>query len=117
MTLTRIKFGEIWGITYDEDVLRLMESFKECDLYVGSVCITQYSGQESADLFRKRLNLGIRVYVHYTIPGYPSNTALIVSDEGYGKNDYIETTRPLVVVTAPGTRQRENGHLPFSALS
>ena len=91
------------GITYDEDVLRLMESFKECDLYVGSVCITQYSGQESADLFRKRLeSLGIRVYVHYTIPGYPSNTALIVSDEGYGKNDYIETTRPLVVVTAPG---------------
>lgn len=91
------------GITYDVDVLRLIEVFTEKELYVGSVCITQYSGQESADLFKHRLEkLGIRVYVHYTIPGYPSNTALIVSDEGYGKNDYIETSRPLVIITAPG---------------
>ena len=91
------------GITYDEDVLRLMEVFTERGLYVGSVCITQYAGQESADAFKKRLEkLGIRVYTHYLIPGYPSNTALIVSDEGYGKNDYIETSRPLVVITAPG---------------
>ena len=91
------------GITYDEDVLRLMDEFTSRGLYVGSVCITQYSGQESADLFKKRLEkLGIRVYKLYLIPGYPSNTSLIVSDEGYGKNDYIETTRPLVVITAPG---------------
>ena len=91
------------GITYDEDVLRLIEVFTERGLYVGSVCITRYAGQESADLFKNRLEkLGIRVFVHYNIPGYPSNTSVIVSDEGYGKNQYIETTRPLVVVTAPG---------------
>lgn len=91
------------GITYDEDVLRLIEVFSERGLYVGSVCITRYSGQEGADLFKNRLEkLGIRVFVHYNIPGYPSNTSLIVSDEGYGKNQYIETSRPLVVVTAPG---------------
>jgi uncharacterized protein (UPF0371 family) len=91
------------GITYDMDVLRLREEFTSRGLYVGSVCITQYSGQESADKFKKRLEkLGIKVYIHYTIPGYPSNTSLIVSDEGYGKNEYIETTRPLVVITAPG---------------
>ena len=72
------------GITYDEDVLRLMEVFTERGLYVGSVCITQYSGQESADAFRKRLEkLGIKVYVLYLIPGYPNNTSLIVSDEFY----------------------------------
>ena len=91
------------GITYDEDVLRLLDEITSRGLYVGSVCITQYSGQESADLFKKRLEkLGIRVYKLYLIPGYPSNTSFIVSDEGYGKNDYIETTRPLVVITAPG---------------
>ena len=91
------------GITYDTDVLRLMDEFSSRGLYVSSVCITQYSGQENADTFRKYLEkLGIRVYLHYVIPGYPSNTSLIVSDEGYGKNDYIETTRPLVVITAPG---------------
>lgn len=91
------------GITYDEDVLRLIDAFTGRGLYVGSVCITRYAGQESADAFKKRLeNLGIRVYLHYSIPGYPSNTALIVSDEGYGKNQYIETSRPLVVITAPG---------------
>ena len=91
------------GITYDSDVLRLMDSFRENGLYVGSVCITQYSGQESALLFKKRLeNLGIKVYQHYQIAGYPSNIPLIVSDDGYGKNDYIETTRPLVIITAPG---------------
>ena len=91
------------GITYDMDVLRLIDEFTSRGLYVGSVCITQYSGQESADSFKKRLEkMNIRVYTHYVIPGYPSNTSLIVSDEGYGKNDYIETTRPLVVITAPG---------------
>ena len=91
------------GITSDEDVLRLIDAFTSRGLYVGSVCITRYAGQESADAFKKRLEkLGIRVYLHYSIPGYPSNTALIVSDEGYGKNEYIETSRPLVVITAPG---------------
>ena len=90
-------------ITYGSDVLRLMDSFRENGLYVGSVVITQYSGQDSALLFRKRLeNLGIRVYLHYHIPGYPSNIPLIVSEEGYGKNEYIETSRPLVIITAPG---------------
>ena len=91
------------GITYDSDVLRLMDSFKDNGLYVGSVVITQYSGQESALLFKNRLEkLGITVYIHYSIAGYPSNIPLIVSDEGYGKNEYIETTRPLVIITAPG---------------
>ncbi len=91
------------GITYDTDVLRLMDSFKEKGLYVGSVVITQYSGQASADHFKSKLEkLNIKVYTHYNIEGYPSNIPLIVSDEGYGKNDYIETTRPLVIVTAPG---------------
>ena len=91
------------GITYDTDVLRLMDSFRQNGLYVGSVVITQYSGQESALLFKNRLeNLGIKVYIHYNIAGYPSNIPLIVSDEGDGKNEYIETTRPLVIVPAPG---------------
>ena len=91
------------GITYDSDVLRLIVSFRDNDLFVGSVVITQYSGQESALLFKKRLeNFGIRVYIHYNINGYPSNIPLIVSDEGYGKNEYIETSRPLVIITAPG---------------
>ena len=91
------------GITYDSDVLRLVETYREQGLYVGSVVITQFSGQESALLFKHRLeNLNIPVYLHYIIPGYPANVPLIISDEGYGKNDYIETTRPLVIITAPG---------------
>ena len=91
------------GITYDSDVLRLIESFREQGLFVGSVVITQYTGQSSANLFKTRLEkLGIRVYIHYVIEGYPSNIPLIVSDEGYGKNDYTETSRPLVIITAPG---------------
>ena len=91
------------GITYDTDVLRLVETYRAQGLYVGSVVITQFSGQESAFLFKHRLeNLNIPVYLHYVIPGYPANIPLIISDEGYGKNDYIETTRPLVIITAPG---------------
>ena len=91
------------GITYDVDVLRLIEAYTATGLYVGSVVITQYSGQVSADVFKSKLeHMGIRVYRHYTIDGYPSNVELIVSDDGYGKNDYIETTKPLVIVTAPG---------------
>ena len=91
------------GITYDEDVLRLRGEFENVGLYVSSVVITHYNGQASADVYRKRLErLGVKVYYHYTIEGYPNNVALIDSDEGFGKNDYVQTTRPLVVVTAPG---------------
>lgn len=91
------------GITYDVDVLRLRDEFLEKGLFVGSVVITHYSGQNSANQFKTKLEReNIRVYLHYTIEGYPSNVPLIVSPEGYGKNDYIETSRPLVVVTAPG---------------
>ena len=91
------------GITYDVDVLRLIQEYTDKGLYVGSVVITQYSGQSSANQFKTKLeHMGIRVYRHYIIEGYPSNVPLIVSDEGYGKNDYIETTKPLVIITAPG---------------
>ena len=94
--------GDI-GITYDADVLRLIDAFRGNGLYVGSVVIAQYSGQATADTFHKRLeSLGVKVFLHYPIEGYPSNIPHIVSDEGFGKNEYVETTRPLVVVTAPG---------------
>ena len=91
------------GITYDVDVLRLIDAFRAQELFVGSVVVTQYAGQPAADAFKRRLeSLGVRVYLHYPIAGYPHNTSLIVSDEGYGRNQYVETSRPLVVVTAPG---------------
>ena len=91
------------GITYDEDVLRLREEFMARGFTVSSVCVTHYNGQMSADAFRKRLErLDIKVYYHYLIEGYPTNVELIASDEGFGRNDYIETTRPLVIITAPG---------------
>ncbi len=91
------------GITYDADVLRLIDEFRRCELFVGSVVITQYNGQSSANAFKSRLEaLGVKCYIHYLISGYPSNLSLIVSEDGYGKNEYIETSRPLVAVTAPG---------------
>ncbi|NLL80166.1 MAG: DUF1846 domain-containing protein [Clostridiales bacterium] len=91
------------GITYDEDVQRLMREFESRGLYVGSVVLTHYAGQMRAAEFKEKLEKkNVKVYLHYAIEGYPSNIPLIVSDEGYGKNEYIETTRPLVVVTAPG---------------
>lgn len=91
------------GITYDEDVLRLREVFINRGLYFGSVVITHYHGQPSATAYRERLErMGIKVYFHYTIEGYPTNVDLIDSEDGFGKNDYVETSRPLVVVTAPG---------------
>ena len=91
------------GITYDMDVMRLIDAFRNIGLYVGSVVITQYAGQHAADLFQRKLEgLGVKVYKHYPIEDYPSNVGLIVSDGGFGKHDYIETTRPVVVVTAPG---------------
>lgn len=94
--------GDI-GITYDLDVLRLIDAFRGIGLYVGSVVITHYRSQHTALAFEKRLNaLGVKTYRHYPIPEYPSNIPLIVSEDGFGKNDYIETTRSLIVLTAPG---------------
>ena len=91
------------GITYDMDVLRLRDEFMARGFSVNSVVITHFNGQASAEAYRKRLeNMDIRVYNHYTIEGYPNNVSLIDSDEGFGRNDFVETTRPLVVVTAPG---------------
>lgn len=91
------------GITYDVDVLRLIDAFRSYGLYVGSVVLTRFTGQSSAIAYQKKLeSLGMKVYRHYPIEGYPSNIPHIVSDEGYGKNDYIETSRRLVVITAPG---------------
>ncbi len=91
------------GITYDRDVIRLVDIFRSLGLYVSSVVLTRYREQAVARAFQERLeSLGLRVYHHYAIEGYPANTGLIVSDDGYGKNDYIETERELVVVTAPG---------------
>ena len=91
------------GITYDDDTLRLIDAFSGIGLYVGSVVITHFRGQPAAEKFQERLNkLGIRVYRHFIIPDYPQNVQLVISEEGFGKNDYIETSRPLVVVTAPG---------------
>ena len=91
------------GITYDVDVLRLLDIFHSKEFYVGSVVLTRFTYQPSAIAFQKRLEMrGIKVYRHYPIDGYPSEVEKIVSDEGYGKNEYVVTTRPLVVVTAPG---------------
>ena len=91
------------GITYDLDTLRLIDAFRGIGLFVGSVVITRFEGQASAIAFEKRLvNLGIKVYRHYPITDYPSNISHIVSEDGFGKNDYIETSRKLIVVTAPG---------------
>ena len=91
------------GITYETDVVRLVDVFRDFGLYVGSIALTQYTGQPSADLFTERMQkLGLCVFRLHRIPNYPSDVKTIVSDDGYGKNDYIETTRSLVVVTAPG---------------
>ena len=91
------------GITYDMDVLRLRDEFLSRGFTVNSVVITHYNGQSSTDAYRSRLEwLGIKVYYHHTIEGYPNNVSLIDSDEGFGKNDYVETTKPLVIITAPG---------------
>ena len=91
------------GITYDLDVLRLIDAFREYGLYVGSVVLTKFHGQKAAETFCNKLEgLGVRVYRHYPIEDYPSNIPLIVSEQGFGRNDYIETTRPIVVMTAPG---------------
>ena len=91
------------GITYDRDVIRLIDIFRGFGLYVSSVVLTRYAEQPQVKAFQNRLeSLGVKVYHHYAIPGYPSDIARIVSEEGFGKNEYIRTTRELVVVTAPG---------------
>ncbi|OFK24803.1 MULTISPECIES: DUF1846 domain-containing protein [Olsenella] len=91
------------GVTYDEDVLRLMDVFRGMGMAVGGVVITRFSGQPKAEAYQRHLEqLGIRVYRHYPIEGYPSNINLIVSDDGFGRNDFVPTERPLVVVTGPG---------------
>lgn len=101
--IERNKKREDLGITYDKDVFRLIEEYRNYGLYVGSVVVTRFAGQPAAAAFKEKLEKrGIKVYRHYNIEGYPTNVSHIVSDEGFGKNDYVETTRPLVVVTAPG---------------
>ena len=101
--IVKNKIRSDYNISYDQDVLRLIDAFRTIGLYVGSVVITQYSGQPAVNSFKKKIeNLGMKVFLHYPIEGYPANVELIVSDDGYGKNEYIETQRPLIVVTAPG---------------
>ncbi len=101
--IERNKIRQDLGITYDMDVLRLREEFMKRGFMVGSVVVTHYNGQKSADAYRQKLeHLGIPVYFHYMIDGYPTNVSLIASDEGFGKNEYVKTSRPLVIVTAPG---------------
>ena len=103
LDIVKNKIRGDYNISYDLDVLRLIDAFRKIGLYVGSVVITRYSGEPAAKSFKQKLEaLGINVFLHYPIEGYPANTELIASDEGYGKNEYIITTRPLVLVTAPG---------------
>lgn len=108
-----------YGITYDVDVLRLIDAFQGVGLFVGSVCVTKYTDAPEVTAFEQKLNgLGIRTFRHYKIPGYPNDVAHIVSDDGYGKNDYIETERPLVVITAPGpAAARWRSACPSSTMS
>ena len=103
LDIEKNKVRQDLGITYDVDVLRLRNEFMNRGFMVNSVVITHYNGQSSADAYRQKLErMDIKAYFHYTIDGYPNNVALIDSEEGFGKNDYVETTRPLVIVTAPG---------------
>lgn len=103
LDIEKNKVRQDLGITYDEDVLRLRSEFQKRGFMVNGVVITHYNGQSSAATYRKRLeHLGIRAYYHYSIEGYPHNVQLIASDDGFGRDDYVETTRPLVIVTAPG---------------
>lgn len=104
-----------YGITYDMDVLRLRTEFQNRGFLVSSVVITHFNGQASAKAYKAKLKkMGIKAYYHYTIEGYPNNVALIDSEEGYGKNDYVQTSRPLVIVTAPGPG---SGKMPCASAS
>ena len=103
LDIEKNKVRQDLGITYDEDVLRLRTEFQKRGFLVSGVVITHFNGQSSAAIYRRRLeHIGIRAYYHYNIEGYPNNVQLIDSEEGFGRNDYVETTRPLVIVTAPG---------------
>ena len=103
LDIEKNKVRQDLGITYDMDVLRLWNEFQKSGFSMNSVVITHYNGQSSADAYRLKLeHLGIKAYYHYTIEGYPNNVALIDSEEGFGRNDYVQTTKPLVIVTAPG---------------
>ena len=103
LDIEKNKVRQDLGITYDMDVLRLWNEFQKSGFSMNSVVITHYNGQGSADAYRLKLeHLGIKAYYHYTIEGYPNNVALIDSEEGFGRNDYVQTTKPLVIVTAPG---------------
>lgn len=106
------------GISYDMEVLRLIDDITHMGIRVNSVVITQYTGQAAADGFAKKLTMrGVKNYIHRPIKGYPTDIAYICSDEGYGANPYIETSRPLVVVTAPGPGSGKLGHLPLAGVS
>lgn len=101
--LERNKIRSDLNISYDDEVIRLVNEYKNVGLYVGSVVITQYDHQSAADIFKNKMkNNNIKVFIHYPIDGYPHNVDYIISEDGFGKNDYVETTKPLVVVTAPG---------------
>ena len=101
--IERNKIRSDLGITYDQDVLRLIDAFRELGIFVGSVVIAQFSGQPAATDFKTKLErLGVKVFLHYPIEGYPSDISYVISEQGFGKNEYIETSRPLIVVTAPG---------------
>ena len=92
------------GLSYDQELLRLVDAFRDLNLFVGSIVITQFDGQDNSIKFKQKLeHLGMKVYLHYRIEGYPSNVPFILSDEGFGRNEYIETSRPLVMITAPGS--------------
>ena len=101
--IERNKIRNDLDIAYDREVLRLIDMFRKKELLVSGVVITRYSHQPTVDAFAEKLRrLGVKVYLHYPIAGYPQNPSLILSDEGFGRNEFVETTRPLVVVTAPG---------------
>ena len=106
-----------YGITYDLDVLRLIDAFQEEGLYVGSVCITKYTPQPEVAAFEQKLNgLGIRTFRHYIIPGYPNACPASSAMRAMARNEYIETQRPLVVITAPGPGSGGNGRLSVPAV-
>lgn len=112
------KIREDHGITYSRDILRLIDEFMGLKLNINSVVITQYKKEKEAQIFKKTLeNAGIKVYLHSYIKGYPQDLELLISDKGYGANEYIETTKPLVVLTAPGPRKRKTCNMYVTTLS
>ena len=112
------KIRNVLGINYESEVLRLIDAFRDSGLYVGSVCINQYHPVPQVINFNNKLNnLGIKTHFAYEIEGYPHNIEKIISGNGFGKNDYIETSRPVVVMTAPGPGSGKNGYVSFTTIS